>query len=114
MAFEQEKRNARRILEGIEDAKLDAFATWDLLSAADPTLVYFLFAWIRAHYPSSHSASDGVLGRLGALLTQYPEAARMAKKGQGDSIVSWFEDAYSYRDLPAGAFIELIVDKLEG
>ena len=34
MAFEQEKRNARRILEGIEDAKLDAFATWDLLSAA--------------------------------------------------------------------------------
>ena len=113
MAHEHEKRTARRILAGIEDGILSTYATWDLLSEADPALIYFLFAWLRAHYPSSHSASDGVLGRLGTLCTEHPKAARMAKAGETDSIVAWFEEAYSYRSLGADAFIDLIVDKLE-
>ena len=70
MAFEQQKRNARRILEGLEDARLSTSETFHLVEEADPTLVFFLFAWLRAHYPSSHSASDGVLGRLGALCVE--------------------------------------------
>ena len=80
---------------------------------SDPALVYFLFAWLRARYPSHHPDSDGVLGRLGALCTEFPAAARKAHKGQADSIVTWFEDGHSYRDYTAAAFIELVVDKLE-
>lgn len=114
MSFEHEKATARRILAGIEDAVGTTTQTWHLVSEADPTLVYFLFSWIRAHYPSSHSDSDGVLGRLGELLTEHPEAARIAKKGAGDSLVAWFEEAHSYRQMSGPDFIELVVDKLEG
>ena len=113
MAFEHEKRTARRILEGLEYARLSTTETYHLVAEADPALVYFLFAWVRAHYPSSHSASDGVLGRLGALCTEHPKAARLARQGEADSIVAWFEEGHSYRDYDASAFVELIVDKLE-
>ena len=114
MAFLQEKQEAHRILSGIEDGNLKVAETFYLIEDADPTLVYFIFAWIRAWYPSSHPAADGVLGRLSELCTQFPKAARMAKEGESDSLVKWFEDEYSYRDLRADAFIDVIVDKLEG
>jgi len=114
MAHEQEKRNARRILEGLEDARLSTPETFHLVSDADPALVYFLFAWLRARYPSSHPASDGVLGRLGTLCTDHPQVARMALAGEADSIVAWFEEGHSYRDYTSREFIELVIDKLEG
>lgn len=114
MAFQQEKEAARRILGAIEDGTLRVGDTFRLIEEADPTLVYFIFAWIRAWYPSSHPAADGVLGRLGELVSQYPRAARMAKQGESDSLVTWFEDQYSYRDLRADDFIDVIVEKLEG
>lgn len=81
---------------------------------ADPTLVYFIFAWLRAWYPSSHPASDGVLGRLSELCSQFPRAAKMAKEGGTDAVVAWFEDQYGYRDLRADEFVDVIVEKLEG
>lgn len=114
MAFQQEKQVAQRILSAIEDGNLKVADTYHLIEEADPTLVYFIFAWIRAWYPSSHPAADGVLGRLSALCTQHPKAARMAKEGESDSLVTWFEDEHSYRDLRAEEFIDLIVEKLEG
>lgn len=113
MAFEYEKQEARRMLAAIEDGGTSTFAASQLFDGADPALVHFLFAWIRAHYPSSKSVSSGVLGRLGALCTEHPKIARLAKTGSSDSLVTWFEDAHSYRELSADAFIDLIVDKLE-
>ena len=114
MAFELEKAAARRLLGALEDGTLGTTDTFRLVEEADPTLVYFVFAWLRAWYPPSHPASDGVLGRLGELCSRYPKAARIAKEGQGDAIVAWFEDAYGYRDLRAAEFVELVVEKLEG
>ncbi len=114
MSFDQEKRTARRILAAIEDGKLNATDTYHLIGQADPALVHFVFAWIRAWYPSSHPAADGVLGRLAELCTRYPKAARLAKEGESDPIVAWFEDEYSYRDLRANEFVEVVVEKLEG
>ncbi len=114
MAFQQEKQAALRILSAIEDGNLKVAETFYLLEEADPTLVYFIFAWIRAWYPSSHPAADGVLGRLSDLCTQYPKAARMAKEGESDSLVTWFEDQFGYRDLRNHEFIDLVVEKLEG
>lgn len=114
MAFEHEKRSARRLLGAIEDGTLATAQTWHLVSEADPTLVYFIFSWIRAWYPAHHPAADGVLGRLTDLLTRYPAAAKRAREGASDPLVAWFEDTYAYRDLRAAEFVDLIVEKLEG
>ena len=114
MAFNMEKAAARRLLGALEDGKLETTDTFQLVAKADPTLVYFVFAWLRARYPSSHPASDGVLGRIGELCSRHPKAARMAQEGKEDSLVEWFEDAYGYRDFRADEFIDLVVEKLEG
>jgi hypothetical protein len=114
MAFNIEKAEARRLLGALEDGKLGATDTFQLVKKADPTLIYFVFAWLRARYPSSHPASDAVLGRMGELCSRYPKAARMAQDGKDDPLVEWFEDAYGYRDFRAAEFIELVVEKLEG
>jgi len=114
MAFNMEKAAARRLLGALEDAKLGVTDTFHLVEEADPTLVYFVFEWLRARYPSSHSASDGVLGRMGELCSRYPKAAQMAQAGKKDPLVEWFEDAYGYRDFQADEFIDLVVEKLEG
>ncbi len=114
MAFDHEKRVARRLLGALEDGTLNATDTFHIVGSADPTLIHFIFAWLRAWYPASHPAADAVLGRLGTLCTRYPKAARMAKEGAADALVEWFEESYSYRDLRAAEFIDLIVEKLEG
>ncbi len=113
MAFSIEKAEAQRLLGALEDAKLGTSDTFRLVEKADPALVYFVFTWLRARYPSSHPASDAVLGRMGELCSRYPKAARMAQDGKEDPIVEWFEDAYNYRDFRAVAFIDLVVEKLE-
>lgn len=113
MEFEHEKRQARRILSGIEDGTLRTGEIRSLVDAADPALVYFIFTWIRSRYPAHHPAFDGVIGRVAELCNTYPSVARKIKEGESDSIVEWFEDAYAYRDFKATEFIALIVDKLE-
>lgn len=114
MSFEHEQQQAMRLLQALEDGALPTDRARGLFESADPALVYFIFAWLRAWYPPSHSAAQGVLGRIVALCTASPQVARMAKKGEKDALVAWFEEAYDYRDLQRDAFIELIVEKLEG
>lgn len=82
MAFEHEKRTARSLLAAIEDGTLDASDTYSILENEDPTLVYLVFMWIRATYPPSHPAADGVIGRLANLCspTQRPPAKRRRAK----------------------------------
>ena len=114
MNLDNEIRAAREIVAALEDGGRDTTQTHFLVEDADPTLLYLVFAWLRASYPANHPAADGVLGRLSALCTAHPAVARRAKEGQADPIVEWFEDAYAYRDFDADAFCELIVEKLEG
>ena len=38
----------------------------------------------------------------------------LMKEGQADSVVQWFEETYSYRELDKNQFIELVIEKLEG
>ncbi len=113
MPFEHEKREALRMLQGIEDGTMTAMQSHDLLRDADPALVYFVFTWLREHYHRSHPAAEAVLGRVAAICVKYPAVTRQIKAGESDAVVSWFQDAYSYRDLDARGFIDLVVDKLE-
>ena len=113
MSFQQEQKAALRILEGISEGTMSAADSSALVEEADPTLVYLIFTWLRAHYGPDDPASDAVLSRLVAISNR-PSVAKMMKEGQGDPVVEWFEDAYSYRKLGSKEFIELIVEKLEG
>ncbi len=114
MEFELEKRAARHLIAAIDDGTLSTSDTFHLVKDADPALVHFVFAWLRATYTTSHPASDAVLGRLGALCTKHPEVLKLARSGASDPLVEWFEDAYSYRDFNADDFVDLVVEKLEG
>ena len=111
MAYEQEQRAAMRILEGIEEGKMSATDLLSIVEEADPALVYLIFTWMRKRY-ADHPNSDAVIGRLLAI-SDRGSVPNLVKEGHADPVVAWFEDGYSYRDLDAKEFIELIVDKLE-
>ena len=112
MAYDHQQRAALRILDAIEDGKTSNADAFALIEPADPALIYLLLTWLRNHY-TGHAAGDAVLGRLGTITSAYPAIAKKMKEGQADSIVEWFEDAYSYREFDAKAFVALVVDKLE-
>jgi hypothetical protein len=114
MSFDYEKRCATRLLDAIENGSLAADDTLPLFIGADPALVYMIFAWLRVRYHPGNSASDGVLGRIVRLCTESPKVAQMARLGEKDPIVVWFEETYEYRDFDRTEFISMIVEKLEG
>ena len=114
MAFAKEQREAASLLRVVEDGTPPIGTARPSFEDADPVLVYFLFAWLRVHYPTGHPASDGVLGRIGELCSASAKVAEMVRESEKDSLVLWFEDTYDYRDLERDAFIELIIEKLEG
>lgn len=113
MAFEQQTKEALRILEGIERGSMSAEDSSRLVEDADPALIYLLFTWLRQQYGGSNPASEAVLGRLVAISSRGAVASKM-KKGQADPVVEWFEESYSYRNIAASEFVEMIVEKIEG
>jgi hypothetical protein len=113
MAFDQEKKDALRMLEGIELGTMTATESFALLDEADPTLVHFIFKWLRKRY-RDHAAADGVLGRLREVCSEHRSLTRKAKEGEEDAVVGWFESTYVYKDLEAAEFIDIVVEKLEG
>jgi hypothetical protein len=114
MSFEPEIRAATHLLAVVENGSHSTAQMRILLEEADSALVYLIFSWLRAHYPPSHSAYDGVVGRIAAVCGASSVVARKVREGEQDSIVAWFEESYRYRDLRREDFIPLIVEKLEG
>jgi hypothetical protein len=111
MAYEQQQRAALRILQGIEEGVMSANDLVDVVEESDPALVYLIFTWLRKRY-TDHPNSDAVIGRLVAI-SDRGSVPDVVKEGHADPLVEWFEDGYSYRDLDANQFIELVVDKME-
>lgn len=114
MAFEDEKREALTMLQGIELGLMTPDQSYALLEQADPVLVHFIVKWIKKHYHRDNEMSDEVRPRLAEVLNSYRSITRMAKAGESDPIVDWFEGSYKYRDLSAEEFIDVVVEKLEG
>jgi hypothetical protein len=114
MAFEPAKREAMHLLQAIEDGRKPPADLAQLLEDADPALAYLTLQWLRAHYPPGHSAAEGVLGRIVATLSERPSVTRHVKSGERDAIAQWFEEAYDVRELDREAFVDTVVDKLEG
>ncbi|NCG18612.1 MAG: hypothetical protein GWP91_06330 [Rhodobacterales bacterium] len=113
MSFEVEIREALHLVESIELGRRDIWDTFQLIQAADPTLVYFVFTWLRSRYANDPSG-DGVMGRMVKICQEHPATLRIIKKGEADALVGWFEESHQYRDFSRDAFIEIIIEKLEG
>lgn len=113
MALEQEQKAALRILEGIEEGTMSAADSFALVDEADPALVYLIFTWLRKRY-ADHANADAVIGRLLAISNRYTAVTKKMNEGKQDSVVTWFEETYSYKELGKTEFIELIIEKLEG
>ena len=81
----------------------DSFA---LIDEADPALIYLVFTWLRKRY-ADHTNADAVIGRLLAISDRYTAVTKKMNEGKSDPVVAWFEESYSYKDLPKAEFIEL-------
>ncbi len=114
MAFEEEKQEALETLRGIELGEMTAAESFERLDPADPTLVYFVFKWLKKHYHREHDDHEIVRARLKSVRNSYRSLTRKAKVGEEDPVVEWFEGSHRYDELKAEEFIDLIIDKLEG
>ncbi len=112
MSDEQARREARRIFDAVEEGKLSTSDALAVVEAADPALVYLTFTWLRKRY-ADHPNSDSVIGRI-VEISGRGSVPKIMKEGQADVVSRWFEETYNYKDLERDAFIELIVEKLEG
>lgn len=102
------------MLTGIEQGLMTPDEVYPLLEAADPTLVYFIFKWIKKYYHREHDDFEVVRGRLSDVKNSYRSLTRKAKAGEEDPVVEWFEGTHRYSELEAPEFIDIVVEKLEG
>lgn len=114
MEFEDEKAEALQILRGIEQGTMSPAESHELLEKADPTLVYFIFRWMKKHYHKDHEHYEVMRERLRDITARYRSLTRKARTGEDDPVVEWFEGTHLYRELGAEEFIDIIVEKLEG
>ncbi len=114
LAFEDEKREALTMLNGIVEGAMTPDESFALLDKADPTLVYFILKWIKKHFHREHERVEEVRGRLSNVTANYRSLTRRAKAGEADPVVEWFEGTHRYRELPADEFIDIVIEKLEG
>ncbi|TPV96907.1 MAG: hypothetical protein B7733_02350 [Myxococcales bacterium FL481] len=112
--FADEKRAAFEALCGIVTGAAAPEESYAQLDPADPTLVYFIFKWIKKYYHRDHPDNAVVRSNLSAVTNQYRSLTRKAKDGENDPIVEWFEGTYRYREMSAGELIDVVVEKLEG
>lgn len=110
-----EKRDALRLLEGIESGGLPTMSAATLAEQLDHVLVYAIVTYLRAIHPASDPAAIPVLERVVQLLSASPALVRKHREGEQDPVSRWFESEYSYRDFRGrGAeLIGLLVDKIE-
>ncbi|PRP90690.1 hypothetical protein ENSA5_62360 [Enhygromyxa salina] len=112
--FAREKRETLVLLRGIVQGLADPAESDRKLEAADPTLVYFLFRWIKKYYHRDQEGADIVRARLREVTNANRGLTRKAKDGEVDPIVEWFEGNYRYRELSAEQLVDIVVEKLEG
>jgi len=114
MSHEQEKREALRLLEGLEQGSMSSADIGHLVDEADPALVYLVFTWLRNRYGNDHPAAEGVIGRVVEVTNGHNSTKAKMREGKQDCISSWFEEEHSYKEFGAKEFISLVVEKLEG
>ena len=103
-----------KILKGIVEGTMTTQECFDLLDPADPTLVYFIFKYIKKHYHRDHDEFEVVRPRLKDIKNSHRSLTRKAKSGEDDPVVGWFEGSHRYSEMTPEDFVDVIIDKLEG
>ena len=111
----EEKREAVRLLGGLEDGRMTTDDAQHIAGSVDPVLLYFIVRHLRDSYPASDPAATSVLDRVVGLTRTSPLLVTRCKEGQEDPVSKWFEGDYSFRDFRGRGveLIEMIADKLE-
>jgi len=110
-----ERREAARLLSGLENGSLSPAEAPIVAADLDPVLVYLIVNFLRAVHPASDPAATPVLERVVRLTSGHPTVVSKYRDGEQDPVSRWFESEYEYRDFRGreSELIELIVDKLE-
>ncbi len=115
MSAIEARRNAERLLEGLENGGLSAIAAATLAEQLDPVIVYVIVSYLREIHPASDPAATAVLERVVRLTSTSPALIRKHREGGQDPVARWFESEYTYRAFRgrASEMLLLIVDKIE-
>ena len=115
MSVFDEKREALRLLHGLENGGMAADDAATIAQDLDPVLVHVIVKCLRETYPVSDPAATAVLERVVQLNSAWKGLVARCQEGEQDPITQWFESEYAYRDFRGrGAeMIELIVDKID-
>jgi hypothetical protein len=110
-----DKRQALRLLTGLENGGVTAADAFVIAETLDPVLVYLIVRYLRESYPASDPAATSVLERVVTLTAAHPGFVEICRAGEHDPVSRWFEEDHEFRSFRgrASELIELIVDKLE-
>ena len=110
-----ERRDAIRLLDGLENGGLPPADATVLAADIDPVLFYVTVSFLRAIHPASDPAASAVLERVVRLTSGNAALVRKHREGAEDPVSRWFESEYQYREFRGRGteLIDLIIDKLE-
>jgi hypothetical protein len=116
MSSTDEKRDALRLLAGLENGGMSGTDAAFLAEGLDPVLVYVIVKFLREVYPASDPAATSVLERVVDMTRHGGPAFRKSyAEGEKDSISRWFESEHAYGEFRGNGahMIGIVVDKLE-
>jgi hypothetical protein len=115
MSVFDEKREATRLLDGLENGGMAADDASNIARDLDPVLVHVIVKFLRETYPASDPAATSVLERVVKMNLTWAGLVAKCRKGEEDPISEWFESEYAFRDFRGrGAeMIALIVEKID-
>lgn len=115
MGAAEEKRDALRLLAGLENGDLAPSDAAFIAENIDPVYVYAIVSYLRAVYPASNPAATSVLDRVVQLTSSGPKLVSKHAEGERDPVSRWLESDYTYADFRGRGpeLVELIHDKLE-
>ena len=110
-----DKREALRLLTGLENGTMATADAVVLAETLDPVLVYLIVRYLRASYPATNPAATSVLERVVALTSNHDALVQKCRDGEKDSVSQWFEAEHSFGSFRGQSeqLIDVIVDKLE-
>jgi hypothetical protein len=115
MDLTDDRRDARRLLAGLENGGMSAHDSFLIAERLDPVLVYAVVRYLRDVYPASDPAARSVLDRVVALMSKHAAVVVKFKTGGEDAVSRWFETEYSFRAFKGRAdeMFEILAEKIE-
>ena len=115
MRFVDEKRDAIRLLTGLENGGLAPADATILGEDLDPVYVYVIVSFLRAVYPAADPAASSVLERVVRLTASSPAVVQKHREGGRDPVTAWVESEHPYAEYRGRGIelLELVADKLD-